>query len=194
MPFALVLILLAAAWRVFGVHVPELSNFSPLMALTFCGAAYFKDKRLWLVPFAALLLSDLYIDRYYALTYGYTWEVGATVIRLLCFAFALVLGALVARRRNALNLLSGALGGSLFFYLVTNSTTWLTDVTYAKTAAGWWQALTIGHPEFPPTLLFFRNTLVSDLLFTGLFAGVMEFARRRAAERDSQGLGAATRG
>jgi hypothetical protein len=49
-----------------------------------------------------------------------------------------------------------------------------------KSAAGWWQAMTVGRPEFPPTLFFFRNTLVSDLIFTGLFAGAFEFAARRA--------------
>jgi hypothetical protein len=39
--------------------------------------------------------------------------------------------------------------------------------------------MTIGHPQFAPTLSFFRNTLVSDLLFTGLFALAMEAAARR---------------
>ena len=53
MALALFLILGSAAWRVAGVYVPEMSNFAPLMALTFCGAVYFRDRRLWLVPFAA---------------------------------------------------------------------------------------------------------------------------------------------
>ena len=52
------------------------------MALTFCGAVYFRDRRLWLVPFAALLLSDLYIDWHYATHLGYTWGAGDAVIRL----------------------------------------------------------------------------------------------------------------
>ena len=43
---ALVLIVLAASWRLLAVHEPMLGNFSPLMALTFCGAVYFRDKRL----------------------------------------------------------------------------------------------------------------------------------------------------
>ena len=47
---------------------------------------------------------------------------------------------------------------------------------------GWWQAMTVGHPEFPPTLFFFRNTLVSDLLFTGVFALAMEWAAARACQ------------
>jgi len=40
--------------------------------------------------------------------------------------------------------------------------------------------MTIGHPEFPPTLYFFRNTFVSDLLFTGIFAFAMERGAQRA--------------
>jgi hypothetical protein len=42
--------------------------------------------------------------------------------------------------------------------------------------------MTVGLPGFPPTLLFFRNSLVSDLLFTGLFAGAMEVVALRRGE------------
>jgi hypothetical protein len=182
MPLALVLIVLAAGWRVLGVHVPALSNFAPLMALAFCGAVYFRDKRMWLVPFIALTLSDLYIDRYYAAVYGYQWSAGGVVVRALCFLAAIGLGATVARRRSWLNLFSGALGGAVIFYLVTNTASFLGDAAYAHNVSGWWQAMTIGHPEFPPTILFFRNTLASDLAFTGLFAVTMEFVALRRGE------------
>lgn len=182
MPFALVILVLAAAWRIFALHVPALSNFSPLMALAFCGGVYFRGRWLWLVPLAALTLSDLYIDHYYATQYHYEWTVGGAVLRALCFAAAAGFGQLVSKRRSWLNLFSGALGGSVLFYLVTNTASWLGDAGYAHNAAGWWQALTIGHPQFSPTLFFFRNTLVSDLLFTGFFALAMEsLAQRRGA-------------
>ena len=180
MPLALVLIVLATGWRVVAAHFPALVNFSPLMALAFCSAVYVQNKRWWLVPFAALTLSDLYLDHYYATAFNYEWTWSGPVIRALCFAAALGLGAMVARRRNWLNLFSGALAGSLFFYLVTNTASFLSDATYVHTFSGWWQALTVGHPEFPPTLLFFRNTLVSDLVFTGVFAVAMEYAALRA--------------
>ena len=179
MPLALALIALSVAWRIAALYVPALANFAPLMALTFCGAAYFRDKRLWLVPFAALTLSDLYIDHYYATTLHYEWSVAGAVLRAACFAAAIGFGVMVARQRNWLNLLSGAVGGSVFFYLVTNTASWLGDVAYLHTTAGWWQAMTVGHPEFPPTIWFFRNTLVSDLVFTGAFALAMEFAALR---------------
>jgi hypothetical protein len=180
MPLALALIALSVAWRIAALSVPALANFAPLMALTFCGAVYFRDKRLWLVPFAALTLSDLYIDHYYATTLSYEWSVGGAVLRAACFAAAIGFGVMVARQRSWLNLLSGAVGGSVFFYLVTNTASWLGDVAYLHNAAGWWQAMTVGHPAFPPTLWFFRNTLVSDLVFTGAFAVTMEFAALRA--------------
>ena len=177
---SLIVLVLAAGWRVAAAHVPELWNFAPLMALTFCAAVYFRDKRAWLVPFAALLLSDLYLDWHYATTFGETWLWPSAAVRLLCFALALPLGRAVAQRKNWLTLLGGAVAGSILFYIVTNTDSWVRDPNYAKTAAGWVQALTVGRPEFPPTLLFFRNAFVSDLLFTGVFALAMEWAALRA--------------
>jgi hypothetical protein len=59
---------------------------------------------------------------------------------------------------------------------------------YARSAAGWWQALTVGHPEYYPTIFFFRNSLVSDLLFTGCFALLMEYASLRRGEASLLGL------
>ena len=179
---ALVVLVAAAGWRVLAVHAPALSNFAPLMALTYCGAVYFRDKRLWLVPFAALLLSDLYLDHHYATTYGEQWTWPSVLVRMACFAAALPIGRFIAQHKSWLNLFSGALAGSIVFYLATNTDAWIRDPFYVKNAAGWWQAITVGRPEFPPTLFFFRNTLVSDLLFTGVFALAMEAAALRARQ------------
>ena len=179
---AIALILLATGYRVVAAWNPELVNFSPLMALTFCGAVYFRNRWLWLVPFVALSASDLYLDHYHATQFGSTWDLGGVLVRTLCFAAALALGWMVAQRKSWLGLFAGCLGGSLLFYLATNTGAFLGDVYYAKTVAGWWQAMTVGHPEFPPTLFFFRNTLASDLLFTGVFALSMEWAALRAGQ------------
>jgi hypothetical protein len=110
-------------------------------------------------------------------------------VRALCFAAAMPLGLWVAKRRNWVRLFGGALVGAVVFYLVTNTDAWLRDPFYVKNLAGWWQALTVGRPEFPPTILFFRNTLLSDLFFTGLFAAVMEFAARRAPKPVAEPVG-----
>ena len=182
MRLALVLILLATAYRLAGTVDLGLSNFSPLMAIAFCGAVYFRNRLMWAVPFLALALSDVYINNFYAREYGIHWPVAGFVARTLCFALALGLGWWVSRRKSWLWLLNGSLFGALLFYVITNTQSWFTDPFYAKTLAGWWQALTVGHPEFPPTIYFFRNTLFGDLMFTGLFAGLMEWAAQRRGE------------
>ncbi len=176
---ALLLILAAAAWRIAVVLEPALFNLSPVTALAFCAAVFFRDWRLWLVPFAALTLSDLWLNHYHAATFGHTWTLPEMVLRAAAIAAALGIGRLVARRPHWLNLGAGSLAGSLVFYVVTNTTAWAADPYYAGTAAGWWQAMTVGHPEFPPTLWFFRNTLAGDLIFTGVFAGALALAGLR---------------
>jgi hypothetical protein len=188
MPFAILILVLAAGWRVFTLYVPALSNFSPVMALAFCAGAYSRNWWMWLAPFAALIVSDLYIDHYYAAVYHYQWGFGGAAIRMLCFAAALGIGVSVSRRRNWLNLFGGTLAGSVLFYLVTNTVSWIGDLGYAHNAAGWWQAVTVGHPQYYPTLFFFRNTLVSDLLFAGCFALAMEYASLRKGEPSLLGL------
>ncbi|MBL9213867.1 MAG: hypothetical protein JNG83_00175 [Opitutaceae bacterium] len=182
MPVAVLLIVLAALYRVLPTLDLSLSNFSPVMAIAFCGAVYFRNRWMWLVPFAALSLSDVYINWFYAREFGFHWPVSGFIARTACFAAALGIGAWVARRKSWLNLLNGGLLGAILFYLVTNTQSWAADAFYAKTLAGWWQALTVGHPEYPPTVYFFRNTLFGDLMFTGLFAGIMEWIARRRGE------------
>lgn len=182
MRVALVLILLATAYRLLPTMDLSLANFSPLMAIAFCGGVYFRRRWMWLVPFAALFVSDLYINHFYAREFGYSWPVSGFIARNACFLAALLLGVWVARRKSWLWLLNGSLLGALLFYFVTNTQSWLSDPFYAKSLAGWWQAMTVGHPEFPPTIYFFRNTIFGDVLFTGFFAGVMEWIAQRKGE------------
>lgn len=179
---AVILIVLATLYRLLPTMDMALANFSPVMAIAFCGAVYFRKRWMWLIPFLALGLSDIYINHFYAKEYGFGWPISGVLARTACFAVALAIGAWVAKRKSWLNLLSGGLLGAIIFYIVTNTQSWAADAFYAKTLAGWWQALTIGHPEYPPTIFFFRNTLFGDLMFTGLFSGIMEWMAHRQGE------------
>lgn len=182
MPLAIAFIVLAASWRIAALHLPWLLNFAPLMALTYCSAVYLRDKRLWILPLVALTLSDLYLNHYYATRFGEPWTYTGTVIRLLSFAAGLLFGWMVSERRSWIKIFGGALASSLLFYLVTNTGSWRSDPAYAQTFAGWLQAMTVGRPEYPSTFFFFRKTLASDLIFTGLFAVAMELAARRSGQ------------
>jgi hypothetical protein len=58
---------------------------------------------------------------------------------------------------------------------------------YPKTFAGWLQALTIGHPGFPPTYVFLRNSLISDFVYTSLFLITQALLRPHRASSDLPG-------
>jgi hypothetical protein len=152
-PSPLVVLVLAAGWRVFVLYVPALSNFSPVMALAFCAGAYTRNRWMCLAPFAALVVSDLYIDRYYATVYHYEWSTAGGALRIALLRRGARDRGPGLARRNWLNLMGGALAGSVLFYLVTNTASWFGDPAYAQDAAGWWQALTVGQPQYYPDAL-----------------------------------------
>ncbi len=68
---------------------------------------------------------------------------------------------------------------------ITNAFAWLTDPGYAKNFAGLIQALTVGLPQYSatPSWMFFRNSLLGDLLFTLLFVVCMSFGRNAEQSR-----------
>ena len=160
----------------------SLSNLAPFTSIAFCGAVYFRKPWVWVMSFLALELSDVYVNWFHSREYGFHWGLSGFVLRTLCFVLSIGIGTWVARRKSWLWLLNGALLGAVLFYLITNTQSWFADAFYPKTLAGWWQALTVGHPEYPPTIFFFRNTLFGDLMFTGLFSGVMEWLAQRSEE------------
>jgi hypothetical protein len=167
---ALILILAVTLYRVcyaFAGSPGTWANFSPLAAILLCSAAYLPRQYILLLGLGPLLAADLILNAHY---HQPLVDIGM-VPRYFCFALILLLGNLVRKQHphKLLYLFVSTLIGSSLFYLVTNTSTWISTAAYAKTLPGWWQALTTGEPGFPPTLLFFRNTLLSDLFFTALF-------------------------
>jgi hypothetical protein len=76
--------------------------------------------------------------------------------------------------------------GAVLFYLITNTASWLHNPEYPKTLAGWIQALGQGTPGWPPTWTFFRNTLLSGGLFTGLFAGALKLTESSESAKEKE--------
>ncbi len=97
-----------------------------------------------------------------------------------CYLIAATAGGFL-RSRGFLALAGATVANSLLFYVVTNSLAWIGNANYAQTAAGWVQALTVGQAGFPPTWVFFRNSLLSDALFTALFVVVVLRMQRPSA-------------
>ncbi len=145
------------------------SNFSAVYAFVFCAGVYFRGAMAWWLPLATMLVTDVTLNVFY---YHVAPFGSYLLLNYVVFAVIIGLGKWVGRRAPFLKLLFGGLLGAVLFYLVTNSLSWFQDPAYAKTIAGWIQALTIGHPEIHPTTWeFFRNTLWGTGIFTALFVG-----------------------
>ena len=142
-----------------------LNNFSPIGALVLCGAAFFPRKWAVALPVAAIFLSDLILNAHYHVSL-LSMEM---LPNYLAFGFIAALGWTLRGRAQGGPIFAASIGSSILFYVVTNTAAWMVEPLYAKSAAGWVQALTVGLPAYGPTWHFFRNTLLSDLAFTGLF-------------------------
>jgi len=185
---AFLLLIAAVAYRVVtGLAIYSgtdwLSNFAPLAAIALCGAVYFPPKYKFTAPLAALFVSDLILNAHY----GAPLFVPLMVCRY--FALALVgwVGLMISHRPSLKMLLPASIAGSTLFYVITNAFAWLSDPGYVKNFAGLVQALTVGLPQYSatPTWMFFRNSLLSDLLFTGLFVLCVKLGRSLERSRAS---------
>jgi hypothetical protein len=176
-----VLLLISALYRLLPVFLGYTTeqpdwfvNFTPMAALILCGAACLPRRMAIIVPFASLLVTDFILNFHY----GASLINADFIAKNLAFAAVATFGWQFRAQPRAKVIIPAVLGASVFFYLVTNSVSWLTDPGYTKSIGGWAQALTFGLPNYSqPTWMFYRNQLVSDLVFSVLF---LAFIRSRA--------------
>ncbi len=186
---AVLLVTIAIVYRIVigvaGMNQMEwLHNFSPMAAIALCGAIYFPRKIAILAPLAAFFVSDLVLNAYYLSTPHVQSLVSVRMIpEYLALGLVAALGWKLRARPKAALILGASVLGSIAFYVITNTGDWLTEPLYAKTLAGWAQALTTGLPGYPPTFTFFRNTFASDILFTSIFVACMSWQRASAPEQ-----------
>lgn len=156
-------------------------NFSVAYAFMFCAGVYFPGASKWWLPLAVILPTDLALNIFHYHVAAFTPEMA---LNYAIYAMIIGLGKWIGPGAGFFKLISGGLLGAVVFYLITNTLSWVTDPYYAKTIAGWIQALTIGHREWHPTTWeFFRNTLMSTGLFTALFAGAAKIAAESPADK-----------
>jgi hypothetical protein len=184
---ALVLVLCAVIYRVAtGLAIISgttwLSNFAPLAAIALCSAAYFPPRYRFSVPMIALLISDIVLN----LHYRFPLFSPFVLSHYIAFALIGLLGLWLRNRAGWQTLLPASIGASLIFYCVTNTVSWIFDPGYPKTLAGFVQAQTVGLPVYggsTPTWMFFRNTAISDFLFTAFFVACMQIGRNTSRAR-----------
>ena len=156
-------------------------SFSAAYAVAFCAGVFFRRGAAWWLPLGTLLLTDVALNLYYWTRGWPVWDWSVLRYQLLNYAGYVVLIFLGRRfkpRSSFVSLLGGGILGALLFYLITNTASWLfnpfQNPEFTKNFWGWLTALITGTKGWPQTWEFFRNTLLSGGLFTGLFVGAMK--------------------
>ena len=160
--WVLVIILFLAFSRL----IPHPPNFTPLGAMALLAGANFKDIRVaLLIPIIAMLISDAMIGLHSSMLYVY----GSVVL-------IIVSSHLFIKKCTLLTMGLGALASAVVFFLTTNFGAWLSHEMYPRTLEGLQQAYVAGIP-------FFRNTLMSNLLFTAVgFYALRQLPDRQTAK------------
>ncbi len=144
------LILIAAFSRL----IPHMPNFTPVLAIALLGGANFSSKKLaFIVPIAAMLLSDLFIGFHSTMFVVYAG-----------FATTVLMGMAIRNKQSVLNIGAATLASSLLFFVITNFGVWITTNLYAHTLQG----LTACYISAIP---FFGNSLTGDIFYSALLFG-----------------------
>lgn len=118
-------------------------------------------KQFW-IPAALLIGSDIYLNlRVYHLP--------LTTDQIVMWSWYLVpcfIGVLLRNRVKPLNVLGAGLGTGIGFYLTSNFAVWaFGNIAYAKNLSGLIECYVKAIP-------FFRNGIISDVLFAAVFFGI----------------------
>ena len=117
-------------------------------------------------------------------------KLGYQLINYVAYVCVILLGRRFKPNSSFLALFGGGIFGAILFYLITNTASWFVNPfrnpEYTKTFLGWLRALTIGTAGWPETWQFFRNTLMSGGLFTGLFVGAMKLNQAAESKQEKE--------
>ena len=150
------MILVAALIRL----LPHPPNFAPIAAMALFGGAYFNKKAFaFVIPLAALFLTDLFLGFHNTM-----WAV------YLGFILIVGLGMIMLKKKSVLTVILASVSASVLFFVLTNLAFWATDTLYPTNLTGLAVCFTAAVP-------FFHNTLIGDLFYTGVMFGLFELVK-----------------
>lgn len=153
---AVCLIALAVMLRL----LPHPANFAPIAAVAIFGGAVLPRRiGLW-VPLIAMMASDLVIGFYNIMPI--TWG---------CFLLIALASSIWLKKPTLARGSFLTVSSSVFFFVITNFAVWIWGGLYVHTWAGLSQCYTMALP-------FFRNTFLSDMVYTASLFTVYAFARQ----------------
>lgn len=152
------LIIFLSLLALIGRFLPHLPNFSPLYSLLIFSGAYITRTRWAFLPLLSLAISDLFLGLY-------AWPIMLSVYGSL--AINVLIGRQLKKNLSAINVLTASLISALIFFLITNTAVWSFGTWYSHNLSGLMSCYTLAIP-------FFKTTLISTLLYSGLMFGAYE--------------------
>ncbi len=151
-----IIISLLVLFGVMARFLPHPPNFVPLTAIALFASVKLKTKYSYLLPLGIIIISDLFIGLHDVIpfTWGSYLAIG-------------IIGKLLAEKGKPAVIFGTTILASLLFFIITNLGVWLVGSWYPHTLAGLINCYTLAVP-------FFRNTLMGDLFYTGVFFGSYE--------------------
>ena len=155
----ILLILLATLSRLIEHHL----NFVQISAIILFGAAHFKEKwQVFLVPFFATLISDILISGWYFNIWIY-----ASYFLIILFGIKLY-----SQKISVSNMLGGAVGESLIFFILSNFGVWIGGTMYPVNFDGLLSCYINAIP-------FYHNTLGSNLFYAAILFGFYDILQTK---------------
>ncbi len=136
--------------------LPHPANFAPIAALALFGGVYLDKKVAFMLPVVAMLISDFILGFHASMAAVYG-----------SFLMTVGIGIWIKTHKSLRNVILASLSSSIIFFVLTNFNFWYADALYPKTMPG----LLMSYINAVP---FFRNTILGDLFYTGLFFGAYE--------------------
>jgi uncharacterized membrane protein len=145
--------------------IPHPANFTAVGSLAIFSGFRFGSKKAVFITITIMFITDC--------VFGFHSVMWATYGSMF---LATVLGRAIRGKYNYRSVVLACLGSSVLFYIVTNFAVWAVPGSmYPKTLQGLTDSYIMAIP-------FFRNSLLGDLTYTGIFFGAYEFVsclRRR---------------
>lgn len=177
--FVAILVLLTALLRVVNAEF-HLYNLVPIAALgLFSGSILSNKKYAYLIPLAAMLLSDLGLALFTSTQgfYGISQVINYGAIVLVTF-----LGTHLVKR-NVISIAGYTLSGSMIFFLLSNLGTFLGGY-YSYSFESFIQCFTLAIPFYKSEMAttFFMNSFAGDLVFSFVAFSIYHFSIPRVLQ------------
>lgn len=138
--------------------LPHPPNFAPIAAMALFGGAYLNKKYAFIIPLVAMFVSDIFLGFHSTMLYVYG-----------SFILTGLVGVWLKKHKSAKNVLCSTLFSSILFFIITNFGVWAQG-WYPRNLSGLWESYVMGIP-------FFKNTVLGDLFYTGVFFGTYELVQ-----------------